>query len=209
MFVIGLTGGIGTGKTEVARILNELGAETISADRVAHETYHRGTPGWREVVEEFGDGVLTEEGEVDRGKLGALVFEDEQALRRLNDIVHPRTRSVIEERLQALQQLGIEVVCVEVPLLVEAIRREVRWLSLLDDVWVTVAPEDKVIGRIHARDRLGTAAIRGRIDSQIPDADRIEHAGAVIDNNGTLEDLRKRVLALWRDRVPLSKKDMG
>ena len=209
MFVIGLTGGIGTGKTEVAGILQELGAETISADQVAHEAYRRGTPGWHKVVEEFGDGVLTTEGEVDRRKLGELVFEDEQALQRLNDIVHPRTRSIIEEQVRAFRQDGAAVVVVEVPLLVEAIRREAKWLSLLDDIWVTVGPEDEVIDRIHGRDRLDTEAVRARMDAQTDKADRVAHAGAVIDNKGTLEELRDRVQALWRDRVPHTNQDKG
>ena len=209
MFVIGLTGGIGTGKTEVAKILAELGAETISADQLAHETYRHGTSGWCEVVEEFGDGVLTTEGEVDRQKLGELVFNDEQALQQLNDIVHPRTRSIIEERIRAFRKGGVAVVVVEVPLLVEAMRQEAKWLSFLDDIWVTVAPAVSVMDRIHGRDRLGTEAIRARMDSQTHEADRIEHAGAVIDNSGTMEDLRNRVQVLWHDRMSLINQDKG
>ena len=90
MIVIGLTGGIGTGKTEVARILRELGAAVVNADLAAHEAYSKGSEGWAEIVAAFGEGVLTAEGSVDRSKLAALVFKDERALTRLNSIVHPR-----------------------------------------------------------------------------------------------------------------------
>ena len=99
MFVIGLTGGIGTGKSEVSRLLDTLGAEVIEADRVAHEAYAPGTPGWREVVEAFGEGVLDADGRIDRKRLGGIVFGDEQARERLNAIVHPIVRQLLEERI--------------------------------------------------------------------------------------------------------------
>ena len=95
MFVIGLTGGIGTGKSEVSRLLGALGAEVIEADKVGHEAYEPGTPGWREVVEAFGEGVLDADGRIDRKRLGGIVFGDEQARERLNAIVHPIVRRAL------------------------------------------------------------------------------------------------------------------
>ena len=204
MFVIGLTGGIGTGKSEVARILRELGGAVIDADEVAHETYKQGTEGWREVVAEFGEDVLADSGDVDRSKLAGIVFEDKERLDRLNAIVHPRTRSAIEARIQELRESGTAVVVVEAPLLVEAMRREARWVSRLDEVWVTDAAEDRVMERVRKRSHLDERAIKARIRSQIPREERNAHASALIDNGGTLEDLRERVRALWHARVPLA-----
>ena len=201
MFIIGLTGGIGTGKTEVAKLLRDLGAEVIGADGVAHEVYKRGAAGWKEVVAEFGEGVLAPDGEVDRAKLGAIVFQDDRARTRLNAIVHPKVRTLIESRIGKLGKLGSEVVVVEAALLVEAKQQEARWASLIDEVWVTDSPEDQVVERIRARDSLDNHAIRERIRSQIPREERLAHADVVIDNSGSPNELRDRVQRVWQDRV--------
>ena len=103
MFVIGLTGGIGTGKTEASLILGELGAEVIDADRLVHEGYQKGTEIWRAVVDEFGKGIVSTDGGIDRTKLGAIVFNDDEALIRLNDIVHPLVRVELEARATGIR----------------------------------------------------------------------------------------------------------
>ena len=202
MFVIGLTGGIGTGKSEVSKILREMGAETISADKVAHEVYSRGSDGLREVVEEFGEEVLTESGDVDRAKLGEIVFKDRRALRRLNAIVHPRTRLLIEERMHQLRARCVGTVVIEVPLLAEAIRQDAGWTSTLDEVWVTVAPAAMVVERLRDRDGLDEEAVKARVRSQVAQQERLSYADAVIDNRGSLAELRQQVQALWRQRIP-------
>ena len=200
MIVIGLTGGIGTGKTAVAEMLRDLGAAVISADRVAHEVYRSGSEGWREVVEAFGEGVLSPGGEVDRRRLGDIVFEDEEARRRLNAIVHPRVRSMVEERIRALRGLGEKVTVVEAALLFEA-----GWADLTDEIWVTAAPEDRVVERVRARDRLDATAVQTRMRSQMSQHERLSRADAVIDNAGSLEVLRERVRVLWHERVTTNK----
>ena len=202
MFVIGLTGGIGTGKSEVSRLLGELGAEVIEADRVAHEAYEPGTPGWREVVEAFGEGVLGADGRIDRKRLGGIVFDDEQARERLNGIIHPIVRQLLEERIAGLERTGERVVVIEVPLLVEAIKQQSRWTRMLDEIWVVTAPEEKAVTRVQARSGLDETAIRARIRSQATERERIEHADAVIDNSGSLEGLKCEVTNLWRERAP-------
>ena len=202
MFVIGLTGGIGTGKSEVSRLLGELGAEVIEADRVAHEAYEPGTPGWREVVEAFGEGVLGADGRIDRKRLGGIVFDDEQARERLNGIIHPIVRQLLEERIAGLDRTGTRVVVIEVPLLVEAIKQQSRWTRMLDEIWVVTAPEEKAVTRVQARSGLDETAIRARIRSQATERERIEHADAVIDNSGSLEGLKREVTNLWRERAP-------
>ena len=202
MFVIGLTGGIGTGKSEVSRLLGALGAEVIEADKVAHEAYESGTAGWREVVDAFGDRVLDTDGRIDRKGLGGIVFSDEQARERLNAIVHPIVRQLLEERIARREREGARVVVIEVPLLIEAIKQQSRWTRMLDEIWVVTAPEDAVVARVRARSGLEETAIRARIGSQATERERIEHADAVIDNSGSLEGLHREVTNLWCERAP-------
>ena len=204
MFVIGLTGGIGTGKSEVSRLLGELGAEVIEADRVAHEAYEPGARGWREVVEAFGERVVGGDGRIDRKALGGIVFGDEQARERLNGIIHPIVRRLLEGRIAELERQGARVVVIEVPLLVEAIRQQSRWTRMLDEIWVVTAPEDQAVARVRARSGLDEAAVRARVGSQATERERIEYADAVIDNGGSLEGLRREVTNLWRERAPQS-----
>jgi len=202
MFIIGLTGGIGVGKSEVSLALGELGAEIVDADVVAHEVYEPGTIGWRAVVDAFGEGVLKGDGSIDRKKIAGIVFADGRALEKLNAIVHPRVRQLLEDRLEELRRQDATVVVVEVPLLIEAVRREARWTRMLDEIWVVVAAEDQAVGRVRVRSGLGEADVKSRIKSQITQEERIEHADIVIDNSGSLEGLRRQVAKLWHERVP-------
>ena len=196
MLVIGLNGGIGTGKTEVSRILAGLGAEIVNADVLGHQAYEPQTATWRQVVGAFGKGVLSEAGEVDRRKLGAVVFADEEALSRLNAIVHPRIHQMIVERLEELRARSLEAAVVEAALFVEA-----NWTPLADELWVTAAPEEAVIKRLRSRTGLDEKAIRARIESQMPQEERLRHADVIVDNDGSLDDLREHVERLWHDRV--------
>lgn len=200
MLVIGLTGGIGTGKTQVSKVLEELGAAIINADLLGHEVYQPHTEAWEEVVKAFGEGVLTASGEVDRKKLGAIVFSDTDALGRLNAITHPRIYEKIHGRLERLREKGREVVVVEAALLLEA-----GWTSLVDEVWVTASPESQVVQRLQSRHNLNEEAIRARIRSQMPQAERLQRADVVVDNGGGLAELRGRVRQLWNSRVPARK----
>lgn len=202
MFVIGLTGGIGTGKSSVCRVLGTLGAAVVDADGVAHEAYEPGAAAWRSVVDAFGEGVLDGGGRIDRKRLGDIVFNDGRALRKLNAIVHPDVRRRLEERIRELGREGADVVVIEVPLLVEAIREGRGWGEMLDEVWVVAAPEDRIIQRVWERGRMGEDAVRSRMESQASDRERIEYADAVIDNGGSLDGLRNQVRNLWRERVP-------
>lgn len=196
MFVIGLTGGIGTGKTQVSSILVELGASIVNADLLGHEIYKPHTEGWQAVVKAFGEDVLAPDGEVDRRKLGAIVFSDPEALKQLNAIAHPRIYSLAEERIRSLGRDGKDAVVLEAALLIEA-----KWTPLVDEVWVTTSAEDQVIKRIQERNGLDEESIRSRIRSQMAQSERIEYANAVIDNSGNLEKLREKVEELWNSRV--------
>ena len=196
MIVIGLTGGIGSGKSEVSRMLKELGAEVIDADLVGHEAYQPHTEAWEAVVAAFGEEIIQPNEEVDRKKLGAIVFSDPEALAYLNSIMHPRMYDMIHERLEGLRTQGTEVAVVEAAILIEA-----GWTPLADEVWVTDSNEDVVVERVRQRNNLPEDEIRRRIRSQITREERAKHATTVIENNGGRGDLRQRVQEIWDSRV--------
>ena len=196
MFVIGLTGGIGTGKTYVSRLLEDLGAVVVNADLLGHEVYTPHSEGWHAVVNAFGDRIVADDGEIDRRALGGIVFSDEEALQLLNAIMHPRIYTLAEQRLNALAKQGETTAVLEAALLIEA-----KWTPLVNEVWVTVSPEADVISRLQQRNNLDEGAARSRINSQMPQAERVEHANVIIENNGTLEDLSSEVQNLWNKRV--------
>jgi len=192
MMVIGLTGGIGSGKSTVSSFLAQLGAVVLSADEIGHEALKPRTQIRQEVVNAFGKGILKADGEVDRQKLGDIVFNNAEALARLNQIMHPRMHGIAEKRIEELKQQGAEVVVLEAPLLVEA-----NWLDLVDQVWVTAATEATVVRRLCQRSGLSEGQALARVHSQLPSEERIKYADAVIDTNGTLSEVETRVKELW------------
>ena len=196
VLVIGLTGGIGTGKSAVTRALASLGASVIDADIVGHEAYrpHQGI--WQEVVQAFGEGILQPDGEVDRKALGAIVFSQPGARATLNGIMHPWMAKEIERRIDRMRQHGVEVVVLEAALLIEA-----GWQRLVDELWVTTAGEEEAVERVSRRSGLSEEQVRGRMATQMPVAEKIEQADVVIDNSGSLEDLQLRVTQEWNGRV--------
>ena len=198
MRVIGLTGGIGTGKSLVAHMLGELGAEIIDADRIAHEAYTPHTPVWKEVVEAFGEDILQPSGEIDRKRLGSIVFSDPNELARLNSIMHPRMAEMIHQKVQQLESEGAETVVVEAAVLVEAGWDKLPWV---DEVWVTKSDEEQVVQRIKERNNLPDEEIRKRIGSQLPFEERSRNAQVVVDNSGAIDDLKQAVESIWESRV--------
>ena len=193
MKVIGLTGGIGSGKSTVSQYLRELGAMIIDADKVGHEVFKPETEAWREVVAAFGKQIVASNSTIDREKLGAIVFGNSEARVRLNQIMHPRIHKVVKTQLEEYQRQGAGVVIIEAPLLVEA-----GWTSLVDEVWVTTAPEDTVLRRLKKRIGLSESESRARIRSQLPTEERIKQANVVIDTDCDLGELRAKVKELWR-----------
>lgn len=196
MLVIGLTGGIGTGKSEVARILAQLGAVVINADQVGHEAYRPNSEIWREVLKTFGREILQPNGEIDRKKLGAIVFSDPGQLAALNSIMHPRMARMVAEQIDRLKAEGVPVVVVEAAVLFEA-----GWDSLVDEVWVTDSPAEEVIRRIRGRNGLSEAEIRKRMSAQMPAAERLARATVVISNSADVDALERTVRSLWDSRV--------
>ncbi len=189
-YVIGLTGNIATGKSTVARMLGDLGATVIDADRVAHEVMRAGTPVHRAVVEAFGPQVLRPDGEIDRAYLGAIVFSDPQALARLEAIVHP---AVLEEVARRIAAAPTPVVVVEAIKLIESGMAEA-----LDALWVTTCPVEEQVRRLMADRGLSRPDAEQRVRAQPPQEAKIARADVVISTDGSLEETRAQVEAAWR-----------
>ena len=192
--IIGLTGGIGSGKSTAAQILAEFGAEVIDADKVAHEVFNPGTEGLQKVVETFGERVLNANGQIDRKKLGEIVFNDPSSLSTLNGIIHPRAYELTKSRIEEFRKLGVEVVILEVILLVEA-----GWDHLADEIWVTMAKEDTVVQRLQESRGLTKEEILTRIRAQTPNEERIKYADVIIENDGSYEELKTKLSEFWKN----------
>ena len=189
MRVIGITGGIGAGKSKVSDILVSLGLDVINADEIGHQVYLPFTSGWDEVVREFGREVLTEDGEINRSELRSKVFNDPKALARLNQITHPRIRELLCQSISDWRNLGKRVIAFEAALLIEA-----EWNELADEIWVVTAPKSVIIERITNRSPgLDNYTIQLMIESQMPQSEREKFANIVIDNSGTINELKKIV----------------
>ena len=196
MVVIGLAGGIGTGKSAVSRILEKLGAVVLDADRFGHEVYLPNTDGLREVVAAFGEDVLLASGEVDRRALGGKVFGNPEAMAKLNAIAWPRIRQRISEGIEEQRREGTQVVVLDAAVLIEA-----GWTDAADEIWVVTAPEAHTIQRIQSRNNLTEEQVRARMSSQMSTEERVKHADVIVENDGDLEDLQRKVKALWEDRL--------
>ena len=194
MKIIGLTGGIGSGKSTAAKILSEFGAKVIDADKVAHEVFNPGTEGLQKVVETFGEMVLNSTGEIDRKKLGEIVFNNPVALSTLNGIIHPMAYELTKSRLEECRKLGVEVVILEVILLVEA-----GWDHLADEIWVMIASEDTVVQRLQVSRKLTREEILSRIHAQTTNEERIKYADVIIENDGCYEELKEKLHELWNN----------
>lgn len=194
LLTIGLTGGIGSGKSTVATLLDELGAVVIHADVVGHEVYLPQTEGWRRVTAAFGNEILKPDQTIDRQKLGAIVFRDPAALKQLNAIVHPLIYAEVERRIRSLRASTLVLpIVVEAAILIEA-----NWLPLVDEVWLVVAGRDAVVQRLSSQRGLSPDEVSRRVDAQLSDVERRKFAHIVIENRGSVEDLRQDVTAAWK-----------
>ncbi|NGO45675.1 dephospho-CoA kinase [Streptomyces ureilyticus] len=194
MLTVGLTGGIGAGKSEVSRLFVEYGAVLIDADKIAREVVAPGTPGLAAVVDTFGEDILTPDGSLDRPKLGSIVFTDPDRLAQLNSIVHPLVGARSRELEAAASQDA--VIVHDVPLLAE------NGLAPLYDVVVVVdaAPETQLDRLIRLRGMTEEDA-RARMATQATREKRLDTADIVIDNDVPLEELERRVREVWADLV--------
>lgn len=193
MIVVGLTGGILTGKSTISGMLAQRGAVIIDADKVGHEAYKPHTRVWQELVDIFGRRILKQDGEIDRKRLAEIVFNDPQALARLNEIVHPQMHSMMREEIERLGKEGVRVVVLEAAVLIEA-----NWTDLVDEVWVAVAPEATAIQRLRNRTGLTEDQARARIRSQLSSEERAKHADVIINTDCELAEVEAEVEELWQ-----------
>lgn len=197
MLTIGLTGGIGSGKSAVAAMLAQLGAPILDADKVGHAIYQPGGPAYTDVVAAFGEGILAADRTVDRKKLGPLVFGDPAALKRLNSIVHPKMLAQMREMVAEMRRNGERrPIVIEAAILIEA-----NWQPLCDEIWLVTAPPEQVIMRVERQRGMQRAQTEARISAQLSNDERRKHASLVVENNGTLDELRAKIAALWQDAL--------
>jgi len=199
--VVGLSGGIGTGKSSVARLFAEAGAVVIDADAIVHELQAPGTSLLAEIAEAFGPEVLRADGSLDRERLGSIVFRDPEARRRLGAIVHPKVGAEMLRRLEAARAAGARLVVLDIPLLFEGRKAGTGSAALLgfDASVLAYAPEALQIERQIARDRCSRDEALRRIRAQLPIEEKRALADHVIDNSGALADTARQV----RDLVTL------
>ena len=188
--LVGLTGGIACGKSTVAAYLREKGYPVINADRVGHIVLNPGQLAYDQILETFGEGILTENKEINRKALGNIIFNDSQAREQLNQITHPPIAQLIEERLLDLTRFldSGKPVFLEAALLIES-----QWRSRCDQIWVVTAPKDQILQRLQLRNGLTTEQVQARIDSQLRQEERLPYADVVLENQGSLADLMQQV----------------
>jgi dephospho-CoA kinase len=194
LFVVALTGGVGSGKSTVCHLLEEKGAFILDSDRLAREVVEKGKPAWKDIVEHFGEAVLDTEGEIDRKKLADIVFADAAERSFLNSMTHPRIFQLMYERLQArdTETEGKGVAVLDIPLLVD-----VKAGGMFDFTLVVDASPEVRVERITSDRGSSREEAWSRIRSQVPREERLAHADHVIDNDGSMESLRREVDKAW------------
>lgn len=198
MPVIGLTGNIASGKSLVSRTLQDLGAQVIDADSVARSVVKPGTPGWKQVIECFGQEILNPDGTINRKELGSRVFGDPRQLKMLNSITHPLILEEIEAAIKNFREQNKEpdnVLVIDAPLLIET-----GLQRLVDEVWMVDLPEQIQVERLMARNRLTRDEAMKRISSQMPADEKKKLAQVVIDNSGDVMTTQKTVRDIWQRR---------
>ena len=193
--IIGLTGGIASGKSTVATTLKGWGAYVIDADKLGHRAYVKGTDAFHKVVAQFGEDIVGADGEVDRRALGAKVFGEGGSLKQLTDIVWPAIYDMAAAEIkQSLDSNPNTVVVLEAAVLIEA-----GWQSLVDEIWVTTVDPSIAIERASARDGVDADAVQARIDAQLSNAERTAEAAVVIDNSADEPQLLAQLENHWKN----------
>ena len=196
MRIIGLTGGIASGKSSVARIMESLGAVIIDADLLAREAVAIGEPAYQSIVAEFGEKALNSDRTINRLVLGNIVFTDPNARRKLERITHPAIAQLAQQRLTALREEGAQIVVYMAPLLIEA-----GVTSRVDEVWVVYADSDTQVERLIRRDGLSREEALRRLAAQMPMEEKRKMGKVVIDNRGSPEETERIVREIWEREI--------
>lgn len=192
-YVIGLTGGSGSGKSSIARRLEEQGAVKIDCDKLGHEVYQPGTAAHRKVLEEFGSDILNEDQTINRRELGKKVFGNQERLKALTDIVWPEIALLVKNRIQQAREEGKQVCVLDAAVLLEA-----GWNDMVHEVWVTVIPEEEAVSRITERDGVSAEDALRRLHSQWPNSKQVQFANVALTTLWEPEVTRKQVLKAWK-----------
>ena len=198
MKIIGLTGGIASGKSMILRLLEELGAVVVDSDKLAHKAMEPHTPGWRDITDAFGSEILNQDMTINRKKLGKIVFNDRTLLLKLNEIIHPRIAEKFKDILSEVRKSHADnsVIVIEVPLLYET-----RMDRLCDEVWVVWVDEATQIKRLIERDGISEADAMSRINSQMPIDEKAKRADFVINNMQTIEETKEIAAKYYNEMI--------
>ena len=192
MHIIGLTGGIASGKSTVSGMLAQLGAYIINIDEIAHAVVMPNQPAWFDIVAHFGNGILLPDSMINREVLGEKIFKDKAERQCLERITHPRIEEQVHKLIAHAEEIGEGVVVLDVPLLFEA-----GWQRMVDSIWVVYVEKEVQLSRLIARNQLTHRQAMDRIDTQMSLADKVKQADIVIDNNLDIEHTRKQVVAAF------------
>lgn len=187
--IIGLTGGIASGKSTVSKMLLEMNIPVIDADVEARNVVEKGEPAYEQILKQFGKEIITDNGDIDRGKLGFIVFHNEEKRLKLNSIVHPAVRERMNAKKEELLKAGNYIVVLDIPLLFES-----KLTHMVDKTLLVYVDEDVQLQRLMSRNHLPEEEALARINSQLPLKDKILLADEIIDNNGTIENTRTQLL---------------
>lgn len=194
MYIVGLTGGIASGKSTVSAILRDHGAYIIDTDKIAHDIVAPGCSAWKEIVNVFGTGILAPDNHIDRKKLGDMVFADRSLRSCLESITHPKIKESVLQAICCAQSAGYRVVVLDVPLLIEA-----GWMGMVNETWVVYVDEAIQLARLQKRNGLTVDEAIARISSQMPLKSKLQYADVIIDNDGDTENTTVQVTARWRE----------
>lgn len=194
MYLIGLTGGIASGKSTVSKMLSELGAYIVDADKLAREVARPGTPAWKDIVVRFGSGIINANGEIDRKLLGKIVFDDSLARADLEQITHPWIKAEVEAAIKRAEEADYAAAVLDVPLLIET-----GWHNLVQSVWVVFVDEKTQVERLMARDNLNYDSAMARINAQLSLKEKVKYADVVINNSTSIESTQNQVQEAWKE----------
>jgi dephospho-CoA kinase len=192
MITIGLTGNLGTGKSTVCGMMSKLGAGVINADALGHELLEARGVTYDQLVDALGISILNPGGEIDRQKLAEITFTDEKFRALLNEITHPRLYKMVQDRIENWRSKSTKVVVLEAALLIEA-----GWQTLVDQVWITIAPEPVIVSRLKKQRQLNKEQVLVRLRTQMPQESKVKWADVIIDTDCSLSDLEGKITRLW------------
>lgn len=191
--VIGLTGGIASGKSTVSNMLKEMNITVIDADVEARLAVEKGEPAYQKIVAEFGDDILLDTEEIDRGKLGSIIFHNAEKRQLLNSIVHPEVRKRMNDQVEAARVRGEQVIVLDIPLLFES-----KLTYMVEKTILVYVDRDIQLKRLMERNDLSLKDAEARIKSQMPLSEKVALADAVINNNGTIDETQKQVIEVLK-----------